>query len=225
MNLAPNYAYDAARLSSPLGALCHAARAGLLGAVLVTFPSCLSEPPIEERWTLLEIVEASPMSLEAFQGSAPVPVTVRARITYREILTGFLVVELRESVTLADGDTRFELAEHYLDIARDVDLVLANSTAIGSDTVPVTGFDHLIQEIDLSFEANPAQGAQASPRGSEGRSPRASAGLFLVLYFSDDVEEVELESGEEIEVIDPVLSTEADILSTGRELVPESPGV
>jgi hypothetical protein len=197
------------------------ARSLLLGLAAATLPSCLAEPPIEERWTRLEILEASPVDLQAFQGGGPVTVAVRARITYREILTGFLVAEVRQSPTLTDDDTRFEFADRHLDIARDVDLVLTNSTALGSETVPVTGFDHLIQEIDLSFEANPAQGSQAPPPGSE--SP--SSDLFLVLYFSDDVEEVELESGEEIEVIDPLLSTEADILSTGRELVPESPGV
>jgi len=173
-------------------------------AALVCLSGCLGEPPIEERWTLLEVLEAQPSEAAAF-AAGPTPVIVRARITYREVLTGFVVAEVRESDMLTADDTGFEAEDRWLDVARDVDLVLANSTSLGHETVAVTGFDHLIQKLTLRFDAAP---------------PAGTGGLFLVLYFSEDVEEVELPGGGEMEVITPVFSTERDILSTGIELSP-----
>jgi hypothetical protein len=170
----------------------------LLGAVL---PGCLGEPPIEDRWTKLEILEAAPADSAAYVGGAAV--TVRARITYRELLTGFLVADLRESATLAAGDTGFEDPEDWIGKARDVDRVLASSTTLGHHALPVTGFDHLIQEATLSFD---------------GVAPTGTGALFLVLYFSEDVEEMELPGGGEIEIVTPIFSTERDILSSGVEL-------
>ena len=64
-------------------------------ALLITpaISGCLGDPPIEDRWTHLEIVEATPIDAEAYASGGSVPVTVRARITYRELLTGFVAVE------------------------------------------------------------------------------------------------------------------------------------
>lgn len=171
-----------------------AAFAALLGG-------CLGEPPVEQRWTLLEIVNASPTDPAGYAAGATV--SMRTRITYREVLTGFLVGELRESATVGPDDTVFDDARRYRDIASDVDLVLQNSVALGAQAVPVTGFDHLIHEVDVSFDTV---------------APTPGTSLFLLLYFSDDVEEVELAGGEEIEIIHPVFSTEMDVLSTGVEI-------
>ncbi|NNE42618.1 MAG: hypothetical protein HKN12_00280 [Gemmatimonadetes bacterium] len=198
----------------------------VLGSVLssaVLLGGCLGEPPVEERFTLLEIVDAGPTDAGQFTIGSGTPVTMNARITYRELLTGFLVAELRASGTLTADDTGLEVEDDHEAKARDVDLILRNSVAVGTDTVPITGWDHLVQEVSFSFS-----GGNVTPTAADSSSAAANAnaaaisasGLFLVLYFSDNVEEVELASGEEIEVVTPVFSDERDILSTGLEIVP-----
>jgi hypothetical protein len=171
----------------------------LAAAAPVLLSGCLGEPPIEEQWTRLEILSVQPADVASYASGAAV--TVNARITYREVLTGFLVADVRESGVLTADDTGFEDPADPLSRARDVDLVLVNSTSLGHHAVPVTGFDHLIQEMTLSIDATPATGG----------------GLFIVLFFSDDVEEMELPGGAEVEIVTPVLSTEMDILSAGFE--------
>ena len=174
----------------------------LTAAAPLILSGCLGEPPIEERWTRLEILNAQPLDAAAYAGGTAV--TVSARITYREVLTGFLVAEVRESAVLTADDTGFEDPDtDPLGRARDVDLVLGSSTSLGHHAVPVTGFDHLIQELTLTIDTAPVTGGE----------------LFLVLFFSDDVEELELPGGQEIEIVTPVLSTERDILSAGVELL------
>jgi len=143
-----------------------------------------------------------------------------ARITYRELLTGHLVADLRAAPALAPGDVDLE-AEEPLDVARDVDTVLQSSVSVGVEAVPITGWDHLIQEVTFSFDGGLlAPTAADSSVASAGQGAVSATGLFLLLYFSDDVEEVELASGEEIDVVTPTLSTERDILSTGIEILP-----
>ena len=181
-------------------------RGGLWPLACIGLSGCLGEPPIEERWTLLEVLEATPASDAAYAGGTAV--TVRARITYRELLTGFLVADLREAALLTSGDTSFDRgADDPLRMARDVDDVLLDSVTLGHDAMPVTGFDHLIQEVTLTFDS-------AAPAGT--------GDLFLGLYFSSDVEEVEQPDGSEIEIVTPTFSTERDILSAGVELTAES---
>lgn len=190
---------------------------------LVAQSGCLGDPPIEERWTRLEILDASPTDASVYTvGSATTPVSMRVRVTYREILTGFLVAELRAGSGLTTAETQLD-AEDPLAVARDVDRILASSTAIGTEAIPVTGWDHLVQELDVAFDAGTATPTAAdSSVAAAGSVPVTSSGLFLVLYFSDDVQEVELQSGEEIEVVTPVFSDQRDILSTGIEIVPSS---
>jgi hypothetical protein len=194
-----------------------------LGALLMLLPGCLGEPEIQERWTLLEILDAGPTDLAAYSvGAAATPVTVRARITYRELLTGFLVADLRACPAVTTDDTRLDRDDDPLAVARDVDFVLQNSVSVGADAVPVTGWDHLIQELDITFDGGLlAATAADSSVASAGTGVVAASGLFLLLYFSDDVEEVELRSGEEIEVITPTFSTQRDILSAGIEILPQ----
>ena len=193
-----------------------------LGALLL-LSGCLGEPEIEDRWTLLEIVEASPTDLAAYSvGAAVTPVTVRARITYRELLTGFLVADLRACPVLTTDDTALDRDDDPLAVARDVDLVLQSSVSVGADAVPVTGWDHLIQELDITFDGGLLAATAADTSvASAGTGAVTASGLFLLLYFSENVEEVELRSGEEIEVITPTFSTERDILSAGVEILPQ----
>jgi hypothetical protein len=197
-------------------------RAALAAIAAAVLPGCLGEPPVEKRWTLLEVLEADPTSAAMYNvGAATTPVTMKVRITYREILTGFLVAELRAGNGVTTADVRLD-GDDPLSVARDVDMVLQNSAPIGTAAIPVTGWDHLIQEMDVTFDAGLATptAADSSVAAAAG-NPVSSTGLFLVLYFSDDVEEVELASGEEIHVVvTPTLTTDRDILSTGIEVRP-----
>jgi hypothetical protein len=184
----------------------------IAGSILL--PGCLGEPPIEERWTLLEITEATPTDAAAFSVGGSTEVTVKGRIIFREVLTGFLVAEVRASDALTTNDTVLDEDERFRDKATDVDTILQNSISLGFDAVPVTGFDHLIRDITFTFDAG------TIPLGANGMpaNPVDPTGLFLVLYFGD-VDEVELQDGTEIEVVDPTFSTDAEILSTGMELI------
>jgi hypothetical protein len=188
--------------------------AGPLGAAALLLPGCLGEPPIEERWTLLEIV-GEPSLAPVVPGQAA-PISLTARVTYREILTGAVIAEIRASTMLGPGDTGLENDSDPLGAARDVDEILRNSVSLGFATRAVTGFDHLVQEIPLTIET-----AGMTPEVPEGAVADTLAGpargLFLLLYFGE-VEEEENEEGDEIEVVTPFFSDEWDILSTGQEL-------
>jgi hypothetical protein len=178
---------------------------------------CLDSPSVEETWTRIEILSAVPATREGIVGQADVPVEVRARITYREILTGFLVADLRSAPGIAPGDVDLvddpDDDEDGLDVAREVDAILMSSTSVGVEAIEITGFDHLIQEATLEFDVT-------VPDTS------AAGGLFLLVYFSSDVEELEDENGNEIDsiLVTPTLSTERDILSAGDAIEAAPPG-
>lgn len=193
-----------------------------LGALAV-LSGCLGEPEIQDRWTLLEVLDASPTDLGAYSvGTATTPVTVHARITYRELLTGSLVADLRACATLTTDDVALDRSGDPLAVARDVDTVLQNSVSVGAEAVPVTGWDHLIQEVTFTFDGGLlAATAADSSVASAGKGAVSASGLFLLLYFAEDVQEVELRSGEKIDIITPTLSTQRDILSTGIEILPQ----
>ncbi len=181
----------------------------LLGTALLG--GCLEAPTVEETWTKLEVVSMTPSTSGELVGQTDVAVDVRARITFRELLTGFLVADLRAS-TIPPADVDLEDdpddKEDALDAARDVDSILQNSVSLGVDAVAITGFDHLIRELDLGFDASvPADSA-------------AGLWLYLLVYFSSDVEELEDERGNDLDSLHvvPTFSTERDILSTGTPI-------
>ncbi|GJM43598.1 MAG: hypothetical protein DHS20C21_04400 [Gemmatimonadota bacterium] len=187
-------------------------------ALVLATGGCLGEPPIEERWTLLEIVEAPDLS--AVVPGAASEVISKARITYREILTGSVIAEVRASSTIGAADVAFDQEEDRLAMARDVDYLLRNSTSIGFASRAVTGFDHLIQEMEFTFDAGMLP---PSPLPDSTQVlPPTDSNLFFLVYFGD-VDEVEIEGGMEIEVVTPTFSDEADILSVGMELLPPTP--
>lgn len=192
----------------------------VLAILASALAGCLGEPGIEERWTLLEIVDAQPTEAGAYAPGSPTPVEMNARITYREVLTGHLVADVRATSTLTPADVALD-ADDPRAVAADVDRILMDSVSLGADAVAVTGWDHLQQDVSFSFDGGlVAPTATDSSIASAATTPVTAAGLFLLLYFADDVEEVELDSGEEIEVIHPALSTDFDILSAGIGIGP-----
>jgi hypothetical protein len=188
---------------------------GAATLVAVAVGGCLGEPPVEERLTRLEILDASPVAAEAYSVGGATTVRLRARITYREILTGALVGELRASETLTSEDTVFDADERWTDKTEDVDRILDQSVSLGFEAVPATGWDHLVQEVDLEFEAGSIQLDESGAAPTLG-SP---TGLFLIFYFASEVDEVELENGDEIEVVTPLFSRDHPILYSGVEVV------
>ncbi len=176
----------------------------LLAASLFTLSGCLGTPPIEESWTMMEIAESNVGSGVVNEGA--VSVSMKGRITFREILTGSVVADIRHSASIAPGDLEIDAENPSLSSAQQIDLILQNSTSTGFTSVLVTGFDHLVRGMDFQFDASiPAMG------DSLGGS------TFLLVYFAD-VEEIELESGQDSIVVIPILTTDEKVLASGIEL-------
>jgi len=100
----------------------------LLGTPLVA--GCpLDRPRIEDRWTRVDLVAAS---LGASQSVPPGPrsITVSADVTYRSILTGFAVAELRASAVSTTAVT-IEPGANRVAMARDIQAVLQSSVSLG----------------------------------------------------------------------------------------------
>lgn len=187
----------------------------LLGVVLalIALAGCLGEPEIDDRWTKLEMLDMSPQPGQALPGNQAIAVNVKGRITYRRILTGFLVAEVRYSDTVAPSTVALDPTDHTLEASQDIDLILANSVTTGRATRAVTGFDHLMQDIDLTFSAQVPQELFAA----------SGRGLYLLLYMGDG-DEIELQDGSDSLVVTPFVSENVEILHTGFPLNVTPPG-
>ncbi len=166
-------------------------------ALALACGGCLGEPPLDERWTLLEFESATPAPGGAVAADSTLAVSVRGRITYREIQTGYLVAELRYSDSLPPSAAPADPEQHSLENALAIERILANSVTAGRATRAVTGFDHLIQAIDLGFTAPVPAGLGAAAGDSA-----ATRGLFLVLYLGEG-EEMALPAGRDSLVVTP----------------------
>jgi hypothetical protein len=190
------------------------AAAGLaLAATLVLVAGCFDEPPIEDRWTRLDF-EGANLAYGQLLPTGPDSVAVHAAITFRRIVTGYAVVELRASSSLTAADVALEPTADRVRMAGDVDRVLASSVSLGRATRAVTGWDHLIQRLDLGFMANVP--ATLDTTG-------APAGLFLVAYLASG-DEVERADGTDTLIVTPMPSVPNQLLPIGLELVPAGPG-
>ena len=93
----------------------------------IALGGCLGEPEVDEQWTLVEVLDVSPQPGHTATAGQPLNVTVNGRITYRRILTGFLVAEVRYSPAVPPSQVALDLTRHTEQVARGVDLILANS--------------------------------------------------------------------------------------------------
>ena len=84
---------------------------------------------------------------------------VDTRITYRRIVTGFFVAELRASATLGSASVNVRPDAPRVPMANDIDAILASSVSLGRAVYPVTGWDHLIQPVSLDFRASRSEPA------------------------------------------------------------------
>src|SRR5258706_2801580 len=73
----------------------------VLGSTVVA--GCLGAPLIEDRWTRVDLLSANLAANQTIAPGAVQPVTMATTITYRSILTGFAVAELRASSATTAG--------------------------------------------------------------------------------------------------------------------------
>jgi hypothetical protein len=201
----------------PIASRTASARAGaavalLLGIAASLLSGCLGAPRLEDRWTRVDIVgsntvpyQVMPVGTDSF--------AVHARVTYRTILTGYMVVELRGSTTMAPTSVEITPLAPRLAMAQQIDSVLSHSVTLGRVTRAVTGWDHLIQEFDLGFNGTvPASLTDSSGTG-------APAGLFLLCYLGSG-QKIERVNQPETLLVTPFASSQYQILPVGMSLAP-----
>jgi hypothetical protein len=172
---------------------------------------CLGEPEIEDRWTRVDVRGSSPAPFQVLPGGSTQTITVSADVTFRSILTGFAVAELRASNGISGADVVLAPDAPRVPMAEDIDRILAGSVSLGRATRAVTGWDHLIQRIDFTFTATMPAGLDSTA------VPGAPAGLFLVCYLGEG-EEVEQADGSDSLIVTPFVSGRYQILPVGMEL-------
>ena len=145
----------------------------LAGGALV-LGGCFDAPKLEDRWSRIDLAGSNVTAFQSMSLGASESIHVTADITYRSIITGFAIAELRVSPTLAPTALHITPDGSRLQMAQDIDTLLAHSYTIGRATRAVTGWDHLIQRLEFSF--NGAVPAMLDSSGTTG------GGLFLICY-------------------------------------------
>ena len=173
---------------------------------LALLAGCFDEPKIEERWTRVDVTGSSLTPSQALPPSSAQTITVGADITYRRIVTGFAVAELRASSSVTDLSVTVAPNSPRVTMAQDIDRILASSVTMGREARAVTGWDHLIQHVDFTFTGVTPAASDSSARG-----------LFLLVYLGSG-ERIELQGGGDSVVVTPFLSEPAQILPVGMEL-------
>lgn len=177
------------------------ARASLL--TILVLPGCLGEPEIEDRWTRLDVVEVESGAIDP-ETDAPA-LRVRGRITYRTILTGSLIMEIRSSETLGAKDVDLREEADRLVATRQIATLLESSGTSASATRAATGFDRLIQEVDFYFPGEPP-------------TPAPGGSVFAVFYFGD-VDEIDVPGEDEDIVVISARDFEAEHILPGAKLL------
>ena len=179
---------------------------GLLGG-------CLWEPKVEDQWTRVDLESANMLPLQAVPVGSTITLSGRANVTYRTILTGVVVAELRASSAIPTAGAPIHPDAERVPMAAAIDRILQGSVALGRDTRLVTGWDHLIQPFDFSFSAS-------VPATLD--STGAPIGLFLVCYLASGTE-IELPDGSDSLVVTPLNSTQYRILPVGMAFTVTGP--
>jgi len=183
-------------------------RALLIVLAVTALTGCLGKPKIEDRWTRVDLLGSNLTTGQVLPLGARESISVRAAITYRSIITGFAVAELRASSSISATAVNLASDAPRQLMAYDIDRILRNSVSVGRATRAVTGWDHLIQHIDFNFNA-------AVPAVVD--SGGASSGLFLVCYLGSG-DRIELPSGADSIVVTPFAPDAYELLPVGLEL-------
>jgi hypothetical protein len=183
-----------------------------LALLAITAAGCLEAPEIEDRWTRVDLDRSNVANGAALAAGVADSIHVETRITYRRIVTGFLVAELRASSTVTPAMVTLAADAEREPMGRDIDAILASSVSVGRAVRAVTGWDHLIQPVTLDFLAVPAATVD-----SAGVSLGATSGLFLLCYLGSG-ERIERPGQSDSIAITPFLSGPSEILPVGLEL-------
>jgi len=169
---------------------------------------CLGEPPIEERWTHLEMTSFAVPDTVALAPGDMVTVEVDARVTFRQLMTGFLVGEVRVSSTLTPDSLALD-DEDLILASESVDYLIRNSVPVSRGVKGLAGFPQLRRRVPFAFDVRVP--SDAGPAYQPGGG--SATGLFLVLYMGEG-EEIELEDGRDSLVVTPFTTREHEILAT-----------
>jgi len=179
------------------------------GATLaLVLAGCLDAPKIEDRWTRVDMAGASLAPSQPVTAGSTIPVLVSSDIYYRRILTGYAVAELRASTSISPGMLQMNPNANRLQMANDMDRLLATSVSMGREARAFTGWDHLIQHMDFAFTGV----VPGTVTDSVGTGP--TAGLFLVCYLGSGVK-VERQDGTDTVIVTPYASSPYQILPVG----------
>src|SRR5262249_13909609 len=151
-------------------------RAGsaVLLLTVVALAGCFDKPKLEDRWTRVDIQSSSPVPRQSVAPGSIQAITMHATITYRAIVTGFAVAELRAGDSVAAAEVGLAPdAKTRVPMAQGIDVILQHSRSLGRATQAVTGWDHLIMPLDFSFNAMVPTGPDSTWGGSR---------LFLLCY-------------------------------------------
>jgi len=177
--------------------------------LVVGLVGCFDKPGIEDTWTRIDIDSSNIRPSQVLTGGSTVPIVVNAKLTYRAIRTGFAVAELRASSTVSEASVSVHPEAPRTVMAADIDRILQNSVTMGRSTRAVTGWDHLIQRIDFTFDGH-------VPAASD--SSASTGGLFLLCYLGSG-DKVERQDGTDTLIVTPFNSTQYEILPIGMELL------
>ena len=182
------------------------------GATLaLVLAGCLDAPKIEDRWTRVDMAGASLAPSQPVTAGSTIPVLVSSDIYYRRILTGYAVAELRASTSISPGMLQMNPNANRLQMATDMDRLLATSVSMGREARAFTGWDHLIQHMDFAFTGV----VPGTVTDSVGTGP--TAGLFLVCYLGSG-RKIELADGTDSVAVTPFVSNAYEILPVGLPL-------
>jgi hypothetical protein len=190
-------------------ALRVAGRLALPLAAAFLISGCFDKPEIEDRWTRVDLESSNLLPNQMVAPGSSIPISFQGTITYRKILTGFAVVELRASTSVTAQSVVCAPDAPRVAMAYDIDRILAGSVTCGRATRAVTGWDHLVMPIDLSFTGNVPSGVD-----STGNPPS----LFLLCYMGSG-EEVEQQDGSDSLIVTPFPAAQYEILPVGMKLV------
>ena len=181
------------------------AASALLVAIGLAAAGCFDAPKIEDRWTRVDLLGSNLAPGAALPAGSADSITASIDVIYRRIVTGYAVAELRSSSVPA---TSVALAPNAprVPMAQNIDLILQNSVTRGRAVRAVTGWDHLIQHIDLGFVGTVPATVDS-----------ASAGLFLLCYLGSGVK-IERPGQADTVIVTPYTSQPYQILPVGLEL-------
>lgn len=184
-----------------------------VGVVAFAGAGCFDEPPIEDRWTRVDMAAATFVPTQPVVPGAPCSVSVHTTITYRAIVTGYVVTELRATGVYSPTTLPVGPNVPRVTMAQAIDDLLRNSAPMGRSVRAITGWDHLIQPMDMAFT-----GWVPTVLDSAGGAPGSPISLFLVSYLASG-EEIELADGSDSVVVTPFVSSQAQVLPVGMPVL------